>query len=142
MNSIKTKVLDEIFEHLSGSQGRDLKGLLDESMAAPSIVESEDPKGLKIESLEVMGGPTSYDDKVNQAIGEVASNNQSPRIDPKKAAQFEKGFNESGFQPERWKKNLKEGLGLSASNADLGESMTEPEMSDEELDELMRRYNA
>ncbi len=37
-----------------------------------------------------------------------------PEPDPKKAKEMEAGATQSGWQPEQWGKNLKEGLGLSA----------------------------
>lgn len=36
-----------------------------------------------------------------------------PEPDPKKAREFQKGATSSGFNPDQWKKNLKEGLGLA-----------------------------
>lgn len=41
------------------------------------------------------------------------SPSKGPYIDPNKAKQIEDSANESGWQPGRWKKNLKEGLGLA-----------------------------
>lgn len=45
--------------------------------------------------------------------GKVPPKNDSPKIDPQKAKEVESGATQSGYQPERWKKNLKEGLGLA-----------------------------
>lgn len=42
-----------------------------------------------------------------------SDSDDSPKIDPKKAKEMEAGANESGWQPEQWKKNLKEGLHFS-----------------------------
>lgn len=38
---------------------------------------------------------------------------KGPKIDPEKARQMQAGATESGWQPERWKTNLYEGLGFS-----------------------------
>lgn len=38
---------------------------------------------------------------------------KGPHIDPKKAREMQQGASESGWQPDKWKKNLKEGLGYA-----------------------------
>lgn len=71
MDMNKLKVIEDLIEHLSGSQGMDLKSLLDESRKpkeAELELEGEDPKGLKVESVEVMGKPKNFDDQANEAI--------------------------------------------------------------------------
>jgi hypothetical protein len=121
MNHLKMKVLDQLLEHLDDSQGMDLRDALE---------KTREPKGLKVESVEIMG------DKPE--IVDVADNgDQGPSLDPEKVKQFQKGFNESGgWQPERWKKNLKEGLGITSQN-EMEPSM---DMGDDELEELMSRF--
>lgn len=44
--------------------------------------------------------------------GRVPTRRDDVPFNKKEAEKFAKGFNESGFNPDRWKKNLKEGLGL------------------------------
>lgn len=65
MNPLKLKLLEELLEHISGSQGNDLKSLLDESKK-PQVEEevsdssdplSEVPKGLSGEKVEVLEKP-------------------------------------------------------------------------------------
>jgi hypothetical protein len=38
---------------------------------------------------------------------------KGPKIDPKKAAEMQKGATQSGWQPKRWADNLKSGLGMA-----------------------------
>jgi hypothetical protein len=71
------KGLEELQEHLSISQGSDLKSLLDKSKnpIEPEIEEElgEDgkPKGIAIEKVSIMGKPKNHDDKVGEAIAEM-----------------------------------------------------------------------
>src|SRR6478672_11737753 len=129
-NKMKMRVIEELLNHLSDSRAGDLKSLMDKQKSAGVGIEpegDEDPKGLKIESVEVMGKPLGED------MDELAENDmsKSPTIDPEKAKQMQKGATESGFQPDKWKKNLKEGLGLSQNDPSLMKD--EDEMDDDEL---------
>lgn len=79
MNSIKMKLLDELLSHLDGMQGNDLKSLLDEHNKPPvdeSVPEDSEmpdemkdamgkPKGIKVESVEIMK-PKSKDDVIDE----------------------------------------------------------------------------
>lgn len=57
--------------------------------------------------------------------GEVKS--KGPYVDPQKAKEMQEGATQSGFQPAKWVQNVKEGLGISASNnPKLDESKKEP----------------
>jgi hypothetical protein len=72
MNAMKLKILNELIDHLSASQGGDLKSMLDESKK-PNPLASGDgddeeglkdkfgnpikPKGIAIEKISVMGKP-------------------------------------------------------------------------------------
>lgn len=58
----KIKLLDDLMDHLGGSQGQDLKSTLD---------ESRKPKGLKVESIEVMNPKSvaSNGKTLGEAIG-------------------------------------------------------------------------
>lgn len=66
--------------------------------------------------------------------GEVnKKEDKGPYIDPKKAAEAEKGATKSGWQPEEWKKNLKKGLGLAKGgevNPKLEQSKLSPRMAE------------
>lgn len=46
------------------------------------------------------------------AHGGEVKKDSGPYIDPKKAAEIEKGATKSGWQPDQWAKNVKEGLGI------------------------------
>lgn len=111
MNNLKMKLLDELLSHLADSQGGDLKSLLDESKKPPieelgmsdDLDEEGNPKGLKVESIEVMGAPKQgFDQKVNEAIADSS--------DRKKPAAMIEGSDE-------------------------------PEMDDDEIAELLRKYS-
>lgn len=82
---LKKQLLDEVLEHLAGSQGKDLKSLLDEdrnpkppiegspeeeALENPSDEAAEDgkPKGIAIEKVKVMGKPTSFNDDAKDAL--------------------------------------------------------------------------
>jgi hypothetical protein len=113
MNALKQKILDELMEHLSNAQGGDLKSMLDESKKPSLEMEGMGegkPKGLKIESVELMGKPKAsmHDDKVNEAIEEATG---KKKMDP-------------------------------MSLEEEGESKIpgEEEMSDSELEELIKKY--
>ncbi len=55
MDPMKLKILDAIIQHLTNSQGGDLKSLLDESKAPPMDGSGSDPKGLEISKVSVLG---------------------------------------------------------------------------------------
>lgn len=58
MDAMKLQLLEEILEHLSSSQGNDLKSLLDESKKPPMEMGMDGkPKGLEVEKVSVMGRP-------------------------------------------------------------------------------------
>lgn len=61
MNPLKAKLLTDLIEHLSSSQGGDLKSMLDESKKPNPLTESEEdplkPKGIEIEKVSVLGKP-------------------------------------------------------------------------------------
>lgn len=127
MDRLKDKVLEELMTHLSDAQGMDLKALLDESkmpqeMAQP-MAEDGDPKGIKIESVEVMGKPGSHDDKVAQMIADAST--------PSSQKTLGETIGYPGF---------KKGGKPTASLA--GEEMPDDEddMTDEELEELARKF--
>lgn len=46
----------------------------------------------------------------------VPGGSGSPAIDSQKAKQFSKGASESGYNPEQWVKNIKEGLGIAGNS--------------------------
>lgn len=77
--------------------------------------EEEAPKKQKL--VDAMAGKTQY-----LAEGGVSGEKQpdkkpvdkGPYIDPKKAKEMEKGATAPGWQPDTWKKNLKEGLGIKS----------------------------
>lgn len=89
MNPMKLKLIEELLSHLSDSQGSDLKSMLDESKK-PMMEEDEEseglphemaeakPKGLKIESIEVMKKPKRFDDQANEAIAEISKKPEMP----------------------------------------------------------------
>jgi hypothetical protein len=110
MYNSKIKVLDELMDHLGDSQGNDLKSLLDESKRPPEL--GEDPNGLKIESVEIMGKKPEEDVASNEGktLGESIG---YPGFEKKKPTAMNEGM---------------EGL--------LGED----ELSDEELAELLRQH--
>lgn len=55
-------LLDELRDHLSNSQGMDLKGLMDsEKMPKPDPM-GEDPKGVAVEKVSLMGQPMESED--------------------------------------------------------------------------------
>jgi hypothetical protein len=101
--SMKEKILEEILDHLNGSQGMDLKKIIDESKMKSSMEdgmkrkegEYGNPKGLEIEKVSILGNPEK---------GIDISNNGS--------------------------KIMKDGI--NGYNED-------EEMTDEELEELLRR---
>jgi hypothetical protein len=114
MNALKQKILDELMEHLSNAQGGELKSLLDESKKPEMGIEGmpgEKPKGLKIESVEVMGKPKmGADDKIKQAIEDASS--------PKK----------------------EDPMSMGDEGSEASKMPGEEEMSDEELQELIKKY--
>lgn len=91
MNPLKLKVLEELLGHLSGSQGMDLKALLDEMKETPKEEAMESPlqqakeesegtemhepsgkpKGIAIEKVSLLSKPKSFDDKANEAMNEA-----------------------------------------------------------------------
>jgi hypothetical protein len=92
MNSLKVKLLDQLMSHLTDSQGRDLKELLDQSkmpmegspleeaMDGPkeALLKGDKPKGISIEKVEVLGKPKDptqgqFDEKADQAIQDATS---------------------------------------------------------------------
>ncbi len=54
--------------------------------------------------------------------GGVSGGDGSPYIDPKKTRQFVEGAKASGWQPEQWYKNFKEGLGIQPEESQGEES--------------------
>lgn len=120
MNPMKLKVLSELLDHLSDSQGSDLKSLLDSSKnpmegnpsdeALNPLASGEKPQGLKIESVEVADG-SDLDKK--KTLGETI------------------GY--PGFEKQKKKPTamLEEGL--------VGDG--EKEMDDDELEELIHKYS-
>jgi hypothetical protein len=124
MYGSKIKLLDELMEHLGDSQGNDLKSMLDESkMPAEGEMElGEDgkPKGLKIESVEIMGKKPEIDDV---AVADAAN-------DPKKKTLGETiGY--PGFEKKKPTAMLEEGM---------SDMLGEKELDDEELAELLSKY--
>lgn len=51
--------------------------------------------------------------RMNKRMSQDVDMSKSPYLDPEKAKEIQKGATESGWQPDKWKKNLKEGLGIS-----------------------------
>ncbi len=84
MNQYRLKALEGLLDYLSGVQGGDLKSLMDEPespmpmdpMASPDkdIMEDgmgEDPKGIAIEKVSVMGKPGGVDDALPEDPNEI-----------------------------------------------------------------------
>lgn len=111
MNSMKMKILDEILSHLDDSQGSELKSLLDESKKP-----MEDPEGLKIQSVEVM--------KPEGEEEELADADQPQTVGSK--------IGYPGFPKPPKKEKPTAMLGSEISD--------EPEMNDDELEELLRKH--
>lgn len=96
-----------------------------------------------LEKLEAKGGDPTQEhllpgDKIPNAIeksivkkdskrmaegGEAKRSDKGPYVDPKKAKEVEAGANQSGWQPETWKKNVKAGLGLAKGGEIKAERM-------------------
>jgi hypothetical protein len=77
-DDLKIKLIEELLGYLRSSQGGDLKSLLDEKrkpmeaeVSVPEM-ETDKPKGLKVESVEIMKPEKSgADQEVDEAIGDV-----------------------------------------------------------------------
>jgi hypothetical protein len=117
MNDLKVKLLEELMNHLGSSQGGELKSLLDQSRAP----EDKDPNGVKVESVEIMGDKPKFDQQADDAIGDVA--------EKKKTLGETIGY--PGFPKD--KKGLQEGAPDDVAMSNEGD------MTDEELEELLRR---
>lgn len=61
---------------------------------------------------------------------------KGPALDQEKARQMQSGATESGYQPQQWMKNLKEGIKMAAGG------MVEDEHAESIADDIMRRRNA
>jgi hypothetical protein len=146
MNSMKLQILKELMDHLSNAQGADLKSLLDQSKQpmhdSPEIgqkdenseTDGDDPKGLKIESLEVMKKPKSFDDQANQAIADASDGSK------KKTLGETIGY--PGFDKKKPTGLLDESMDSASDRADSGMPDSDmPEMKDEELEELLKRLS-
>jgi hypothetical protein len=118
MNALKLKILNELMDHLGESQGGDLKSLLDESKKPKEMEIEGDPKGLKVESVEIMGKPED----------EVAANEQK-----------EKGDSLGSLIGYPGEPNPKHPLPKPLKPTAMNESGDE-EMSDDELKELLKQY--
>jgi hypothetical protein len=120
MDALKMKLIEEILDHLSDSQGGDLKSLLDDSKKAsmPSMPDEEmepdgKPKGISIEKVSVMGKKPSID--------EIASGKDGSDMEEKMESPSEK------------EAEMKDPM-MEAKEGD------EPEMSDDELEEMLKSY--
>lgn len=67
----------------------------------------------QLDKLEMCEGGMMAEGGTVPSSTPPAKKDKGPAIDPEKAKQMEQGATESGWQPETWKKNLKEGLGLA-----------------------------
>jgi len=125
MNRLKVKLLDELMDHLSDSQGSDLKGLMDESKNPMENEMGEDgkPKGLKIESVEIMGKKPEIED--------VALNDNKEKGDSLGSL--------IGYPGEPKPKNPLPKPMYPKPTA-MNEGMGEDEMTDDELKELLKRH--
>lgn len=122
MNRLKMKVLDELIDHLSDSQGGELKSAWDESRMPP--------KGVKVESIEVLGKPKmeEFDDRGGHLVADNSG-------DKKRTVGEIIGY--PGFPKPPKEEGMK--ASLSKPTAML-EEMPEGEMSDDEFKELMKKY--
>lgn len=78
----------------------------------PSMKESLDTvKAIKGEG-PMPAGKLSHDDDVKMEDGGPVEKeaSDSPKIDPKKAKEIQDSSQESGYQPERWKKNAEDAI--------------------------------
>ncbi len=75
MNGLKLKLLGELLDHLSQSQGGDLKSLMDEEAKPPeeevSPLEEGKPKGIEVAKVSVLGKPKSFDDQAGEAMDQA-----------------------------------------------------------------------
>lgn len=84
-----------------------------------SILQNKDGHQLKVLHKALSKDTRKQLDKLEFAEGgKVPSStppvqDKGPAIDPKKAKEIESSAMESGWQPEKWKNNVKEGLGLA-----------------------------
>lgn len=95
-----------------------------------------DKKRLEIEPIEKTSkGGVKYEEILPkkprhpidfEAYAEGGRVDKGPKIDPQKAKAIESGALESGWQPQRWKKNLKEGLGF-ANGGEIDASDMDPQ---------------
>lgn len=129
MDERKLKILEQLLSHLSGSQGMDLKAMLDESKMPKEGMDKMDdmansdspdemdamgkPKGLKVESVEIMGKP--------KGMGMDKSNPLA-----------------SGDKPEMMDKMGMDKMGMKDSST--SDSSSDPEMTDEEFEELLKKF--
>lgn len=123
----KIKVLDELIDHLNNSQGDDLHSLLEESrkskeMESPELGPDGKPKGLKIESVEIMGKKPDFNDMANDAMADAS--------DSRKTLGETIGY--PGFIKKKPTALLEEGMGDHLGG--------EKELDDDELEELIRKY--
>ncbi len=87
-DDMKLKLIQELIDYLKESQGSDLKSLLDEkrkpleSESPISEMEVGKPKGLKVESVEIMKAPKKEgDQEVDQAIQDADSDEEEELSD-------------------------------------------------------------
>ncbi len=80
MNSLKLKLIEELLEHLSGSQGNELKSMLDELKI---------PKDLSVQKVEIKGDPSkeSLDEELKSPMSD--SNSELPKVDEKEMSEDE-----------------------------------------------------
>lgn len=136
MNGLKIKLLDELMHHMKGSQGMDLKSMLDKSKMpmegspmeeraeSPAMESMEDhsgmgdmPKGMSIEKVSVMGKPK---------IPGISMGKHHRIAAP--------GPKDGDLQAMMDKKSA----GVGPESPMKGDS--DPEMSDDELKQLMSHY--
>lgn len=94
------------FEHIAGTSKDEPKRTIasvGKKLEIEAIADDDQPKYAKGQEV---------DQPLMMADGGQVD--KGPRIDPKAAKEIQTGATKSGWQPEQWKKNLKEGLGLAS----------------------------
>lgn len=117
MNTLKVKLLEELLSHLSSSQGMDLKSLLDQSKKPPMMEGSPEEEALESPKDEMMedGKPKGLSIEKVSVLGKKPG---TPGMDdmPDKSG----------------------GVGVEKAGMD-GMGGDDPEMSDDELEELLKK---
>lgn len=123
-SSLKEKILEEIMGHLDMSSGEDLKALIQKSKAEKEVPEVEGMEDQEQAPLAKFGKPKGIEIEKLSVLGKPKMNKSNP-------------LSGKGDQMDE----LAEDLGGKSKMA-LGEGSDEmsPEMSDDELKELISKY--